>query len=66
MHSQDLIMFAHRYQTEQDNIQSVKFCLDVYLNYNEHGATPTEHMDADKSKEQLIEALCRLVGYPRP
>lgn len=70
MHSQDLLMFAHSYAKQEEDISSLKFCYDVFLNYTEHGGEPTKYadgsiaMNAEKATEQLKEAIERVLRYP--
>ena len=55
---------ANRLEKRDHDLGSLGFCLDVYLEFNRDGRKPTEHMDKDKSAEQLVNAVARVLGLP--
>ena len=63
MYPHQIRELATQLEKQERAIDSVRFCLDVFLEFYRDGREPTEHMNVDKATEQLANACGRLLGY---
>jgi hypothetical protein len=61
----DLCGLGHRIDEMRLAQESLAFCLRVYREYNSpmlgQRLPPNEHMDADKARNQLLDAIDRIL-----
>lgn len=55
---------AHYLEQTEQEIDRVKFCFNVYLEFARDGQEPTSDMDATKARIQLDNAIAALLRYP--
>ncbi len=56
-----LIEPSEKYENLSREMDSLKFCREVYVNYSNGTIAANEHMDPEKAKSQLNEAVDRVL-----
>jgi hypothetical protein len=57
LYGQRMRQIADHYTKQEEAIERLSFCYDVYEQFVTRGNSATEHMDAEKATRQLLEAV---------